>query len=199
MDASGNDVKYFIDASLNGHRAPVKKKEIREILEHETFACLSLIEFRWLSNCATWKDFIASNGLLKHLRKRIPMNGKVYNLVVTTFTKNENFRTYWTTVYRPATFLVLKWTSSHVDIWESGCTALRILNLDTKWRSVIGLILRPLYPRVKNVETHWQEAGWDPKPVWTMWLRENLCCVGNGTPAFQPEDWSLYWATKLSK
>jgi hypothetical protein len=50
--------------------------------------------------------------------------------------------------------------------WGNGGIAIRILKLDTRWKS--------LYPRGKNSGTHWI-GGWvPPGPIWTRWQSEKL-------------------------
>jgi len=40
--------------------------------------------------------------------------------------------------------------SGHEDLWENGGIAPRILNLGTRWRSVVNLTTRSLYFRGKS-------------------------------------------------
>jgi hypothetical protein len=43
--------------------------------------------------------------------------------------------------------------------WGSESIAPRILDLDTRWRSVVSFTPRPLYPQGKATGTHWI-GGW---------------------------------------
>jgi hypothetical protein len=65
---------------------------------------------------------------------------------------------------------------------------LLILNLGTRWESVVNVTPRPRFtpgkgPLVPIV----QEAGWAPDPAWTQMLEEKSSTpVGDGTPIVQP-------------
>jgi len=47
------------------------------------------------------------------------------------------------------------------------------LNLSTWWRSVVNFTPRPLYPRGWTLVPMKREAGRAPKPVLTIWRKEN--------------------------
>jgi hypothetical protein len=57
----------------------------------------------------------------------------------------------------------------------SGSTSIAhiILNLSTWWRSVANFTPRPLYPRGWTLVLMEQKAGRTPKPVMTIWRKEN--------------------------
>jgi hypothetical protein len=56
----------------------------------------------------------------------------------------------------------------------SGSTAQTILKLRTRWRLVVGLMSRPLYPKERGPVPMEHKAGWAPEPPWSLPSPENL-------------------------
>ena len=61
-------------------------------------------------------------------------------------------------------------------------TALIILNFGTRWRWVVNITPRPLYPRQKPLQFTGEYEGCTPKPVWTIWRRQYLSTTRIRTP-----------------
>lgn len=63
-------------------------------------------------------------------------------------------------------------------VYNSINTATLTLNFGTGWRWVMGFTPRPFYPRGKKplVNTE-QEAGWDPRLVWTLRRSVKIPCT----------------------
>jgi hypothetical protein len=75
--------------------------------------------------------------------------------------------------------------------WGSGGIAQRILDLDTRWRWVVSLTPRPLYPRERAPGTHWI-GGWGGGP------REKFpVTTETRTPIIQPV--AQRYTTELSR
>jgi len=53
--------------------------------------------------------------------------------------------------------------------YENRGIAPLILNLRTRWRRVVNLMLRPLYPRERTCALIEQESVWVLKTIWTFW------------------------------
>jgi len=66
-------------------------------------------------------------------------------------------------------------------------TALIILNFGTRWRWVVNITPRPLYPRQKPLQFTGEYTGCAPKPVWTIWRqKQNLNTARIRTPGRPP-------------
>jgi hypothetical protein len=55
-----------------------------------------------------------------------------------------------------------------------------ILNIDTRWRSVVNITPLPLYPWERTPVPTESEAGWATEPVCTHWRGRKLLPLPNG-------------------
>jgi hypothetical protein len=69
----------------------------------------------------------------------------------------------------------------HEDVWGSGCVELCILDLGTRWRWVVSITSRPLYPRGKSPGTYWV-GGWVGSRTSLDDVEKNLAPIGTRTP-----------------
>jgi hypothetical protein len=58
-------------------------------------------------------------------------------------------------------------------MWGSGFIGLRLLDLITNCKQIVGFTPLPLYPPADKTLGVWV----DPEPVWTMWGREHVLCT----------------------
>jgi hypothetical protein len=101
--------------------------------------------------------------------------------------KPRHLTTLWasTALYRDSfTF----YHTLHVDVWGSGGIAPRSLDIGTRWRRMVRIILWPLYSSGKQPSlATGQKVVWVPGPVWTLWRRdESLAPDGNRIPVPRP-------------
>jgi hypothetical protein len=91
---------------------------------------------------------------------------------------------------------VLNYAPCHEDALGSGGIVPSILNLDTKWRRVVSLTLRPLYLWGRSPLTHWT-GGWvGPRASLDLVAKRKKshhCPTGNWTLVVHLIAQSLYW------